>query len=34
VLEEAAASAPGGVRKIAKAALAEPAPARPARRSQ
>jgi hypothetical protein len=35
VLEEAAASGPGGVRKIAKAALAEPAPARPAaRRSQ
>ena len=35
VLEEAVASGPGGVRKIAKAALAEPAPARPAaRRSQ
>ena len=32
VLEEAAASGPGGVRKIAKAALAEPAPARPAAR--
>lgn len=29
VLEEAAASGPGGVRKIAKAALAEPAPVRP-----
>ena len=27
-LEEAAASAPAGVRKIAKAALAEPAPPR------
>ena len=35
VLEEAAASGPGGVRKIAKAALAEPAPVRPSvRRSQ
>jgi HEAT repeat protein len=35
VLEEAAAAGPGGVRKIAKAALAEPAPVRPAaRRSQ
>ena len=32
VLEEAAASGPGGVRKIAKAALAEPAPVRPAAR--
>lgn len=35
VLEEAAAAGPGGVRKIAKAALAEPAPVRlAARRSQ
>ena len=32
VLEEAVASGPGGVRKIAKAALAEPAPVRPAAR--
>jgi hypothetical protein len=32
VLEEAAAAGPGGVRKIAKAALAEPAPVRPAAR--
>ncbi len=32
VLEEAVASGPGGVRRIAKAALAEPAPVRPAAR--
>lgn len=34
VLEEAVAAAPGGVRKIARAALAEPAPARLAARRQ
>lgn len=34
ILEEAAASGPGGVRKVAKAALAEPAPPRRTRRER